>query len=67
MCIDTASWSMRNVFLNYVDNQERGRILRLEMFDDFEEWDLFMAYYFFALGIKNMSFFGFIETNMGEN
>ena len=35
-----------------IDVKERGRIEKLELFDEFEEWTILMQHYFIMLGHK---------------
>lgn len=44
--------SMAAVYAQCLDPGERRRAERLEMFDEFEEWDLMQAHYALAVGVK---------------
>ncbi|GAB2225723.1 hypothetical protein Droror1_Dr00006527 [Drosera rotundifolia] len=37
------SWDMLNIYSKFVDAQERRKIERLELFDEFEEWNMMHA------------------------
>ncbi|KAJ0051885.1 hypothetical protein Pint_00095 [Pistacia integerrima] len=37
------AWDMLKVYSNFIDAQERRRIERLELFDEFEEWHMMQA------------------------
>ena len=41
---------MSDVYLKKLDPAERSRIEQLEIFDEFEEWDLLQSHYCLCLG-----------------
>ena len=41
---------MSEVYLKKLDPAERSRIEKLEIFDEFEEWDLLQSHYCLCLG-----------------
>lgn len=44
---------MDTVYKECLDEEERRRIERLELFDEFEEWNLIQAHYCIALGVND--------------
>jgi len=55
-------WSMKDIYDKFIDQNELKRISRLEMFDEFEEFFLFMAHYCIAIGTKSIAHFGFLHS-----
>ncbi|KAM5554677.1 leucine carboxyl methyltransferase 1 [Rosa sericea] len=52
------AWDMLKVYSNFVEAQERRRIERLELFDEFEEWHMMQEHYCVAYAINDaMNFF----------
>ncbi|XAR54186.1 tRNAPhe {7-[3-amino-3-(methoxycarbonyl)propyl]wyosine37-N}-methoxycarbonyltransferase [Bertholletia excelsa] len=47
------AWDMLRVYTNFIDAQERRRIERLEIFDEFEEWYMMQEHYCVAYAIKD--------------
>ena len=45
--------TMADIYRNCLDPGDRRRIERLEIFDEFEEWDLIQGHYCIALGIND--------------
>lgn len=39
------AWDMLRVYSQFIDAQERRRIERLELFDEFEEWHMMQEHY----------------------
>ncbi|KAH1108660.1 hypothetical protein J1N35_012428 [Gossypium stocksii] len=53
------AWDMLRVYSKFVDANERRRIERLELFDEFEEWHMMQEHYCVAYGINDaMGFYG---------
>ncbi|KAF7845045.1 leucine carboxyl methyltransferase 1-like protein isoform X1 [Senna tora] len=53
------AWDMLRVYSDFIDAQERRRIERLELFDEFEEWHMMQEHYCVAYGINDsMGLFG---------
>ncbi|KAJ7950787.1 Leucine carboxyl methyltransferase 1-like [Quillaja saponaria] len=53
------AWDMLRVYSSFVDAQERRRIERLELFDEFEEWHMMQEHYCVAYAINDaMGLFG---------
>ncbi|KAE9600781.1 putative transferase [Lupinus albus] len=53
------AWDMLRVYSEFVDAQERRRIERLELFDEFEEWYMMQEHYCVAYAINDaMGLFG---------
>ncbi|KAL4600071.1 hypothetical protein ACB092_11G171700 [Castanea dentata] len=53
------AWDMLRVYSNFIEAQERRRIERLELFDEFEEWHMMQEHYCVAYAINNaMGLFG---------
>ncbi|CAH9097167.1 unnamed protein product [Cuscuta epithymum] len=48
------AWDMLRVYIDFVESQERRRIERLELFDEFEEWHLMQEHYCVAYAINDM-------------
>lgn len=48
-----AAWDMLKVYSNFVEAQERRRIERLELFDEFEEWYMMQEHYCVAYAIND--------------
>ncbi|XP_050387174.1 leucine carboxyl methyltransferase 1 homolog [Argentina anserina] len=46
------AWDMLKVYSTFVDTQERRRIERLELFDEFEEWHMMQASQLFLCVVK---------------
>ncbi|KAL3516858.1 hypothetical protein ACH5RR_023760 [Cinchona calisaya] len=52
------AWDMLKVYSDFIEAQERRRIERLELFDEFEEWHMMQEHYCVAYGINDaMGFF----------
>ncbi|KAG4132569.1 hypothetical protein ERO13_D08G040100v2 [Gossypium hirsutum] len=47
------AWDMLRVYSKFVDANERRRIERLELFDEFEEWHMMQEHYCVACGIND--------------
>ncbi|PQM40053.1 tRNA wybutosine-synthesizing protein 4 [Prunus yedoensis var. nudiflora] len=47
------AWDMLKVYSNFVEAQERRRIERLELFDEFEEWYMMQEHYCVAYAIND--------------
>ncbi|XP_039034214.1 leucine carboxyl methyltransferase 1 homolog isoform X1 [Hibiscus syriacus] len=47
------AWDMLKVYRKFVDANERRRIERLELFDEFEEWHMMQEHYCVAYGIND--------------
>ncbi|XP_023006603.1 tRNA wybutosine-synthesizing protein 4-like [Cucurbita maxima] len=48
-----AAWDMLKVYNNLIEAQERRRIERLELFDEFEEWYMMQEHYCVAYAIND--------------
>ncbi|RKP22154.1 hypothetical protein ROZALSC1DRAFT_26450 [Rozella allomycis CSF55] len=48
---------------HWLDNDERNRIASLEMFDEYEEWDVKMGHYFVSLALKNIKVENIVSKN----
>ncbi len=46
------AFTMLDVYNKYVDVEERKRIEKLEIFDEFEQWNLIQSHYCLCLGTK---------------
>lgn len=61
------AWNMLRVYSEFVDSQERRRIERLELFDEFEEWHMMQEHYCVAYAINDalgiFQNFGFPEND----
>ncbi|KAK8559545.1 hypothetical protein V6N13_016288 [Hibiscus sabdariffa] len=61
------AWDMLRVYSKFVDANERRRIERLELFDEFEEWHMMQEHYCVAYGINDVmglyGKFGFETTS----
>ncbi|XP_065859150.1 leucine carboxyl methyltransferase 1 homolog [Euphorbia lathyris] len=57
------AWDMLKIYSDFIEAQERRRIERLELFDEFEEWHMMQEHYCVAYGINDamglFSNFGF--------
>ncbi|WJX82669.1 Leucine carboxyl methyltransferase 1 [Trifolium repens] len=49
----SVAWDMQKVYNDFVDAQERRRIERLELFDEFEEWYMMQEHYCVAYAIND--------------
>ncbi|XP_021892735.1 tRNA wybutosine-synthesizing protein 4 isoform X2 [Carica papaya] len=47
------AWDMLSVYGNFVEAEERRRIERLELFDEFEEWHMMQEHYCIAYAIND--------------
>ncbi|KAL4178585.1 hypothetical protein AMTRI_Chr13g83020 [Amborella trichopoda] len=47
------AWDMQKVYGSFIDLEERRRIERLEIFDEFEEWILMQEHYCVAVAIND--------------
>lgn len=47
---DAECYSMNVVYASKLDAGERARIEKLEIFDEFEEWELLQSHYCLCLG-----------------
>jgi len=47
------AWDMLKIYNDFIDSQERRRIERLELFDEFEEWHMMQEHYCVAYGIND--------------
>ncbi|KAL3742703.1 hypothetical protein ACJRO7_018081 [Eucalyptus globulus] len=53
------AWDMLKVYSSFIEAQERRRIERLEIFDEFEEWHMMQEHYCVAYAINDsMGLFG---------
>ncbi|GAB4861976.1 Leucine carboxyl methyltransferase 1 [Ancistrocladus abbreviatus] len=53
------AWDMLRVYSKFIDAQEKRRIERLELFDEFEEWHMMQEHYCVAYAINDaMGLFG---------
>ncbi|KAI3848123.1 hypothetical protein MKX03_028962 [Papaver bracteatum] len=53
------AWDMQNVYSKFIDQKERRRIERLELFDEFEEWHMMQEHYCVAYAVNDaMELFG---------
>jgi tRNA wybutosine-synthesizing protein 4 len=43
---------MLRVHNSFLDDEERRRIEKIEMFDEFEEWELLQSHYCITIGSK---------------
>ncbi|CAK8542613.1 unnamed protein product [Lathyrus sativus] len=63
----SVAWDMLRVYNDFVDAQERRRIERLELFDEFEEWYMMQEHYCVAYAINDamglFGDFGFLNNN----
>lgn len=61
------AWDMLRVYSKFIDAQERRRIERLELFDEFEEWHMMQEHYCVAHAINDalgiFQNFGFLEDD----
>lgn len=66
----SVAWDMLKIYNDFIDAQERRRIERLELFDEFEEWYMMQEHYCVAYAINDakglFSDFGFSQ-NLGAN
>jgi tRNA wybutosine-synthesizing protein 4 len=46
----TECYSMSIIYTSKMDAVDRARIEKLEIFDEFEEWDMLQSHYCLALG-----------------
>ncbi|XP_062073202.1 leucine carboxyl methyltransferase 1 homolog isoform X2 [Humulus lupulus] len=51
------AWDMLKVYSNFIEAQERRRIERLELFDEFEEWHMMQEHYCVAYAINDTMLF----------
>ncbi|KAK7340464.1 hypothetical protein VNO77_21167 [Canavalia gladiata] len=49
----SVAWDMLRVYNDFIDAQERRRIERLELFDEFEEWYMMQEHYCVAYAIND--------------
>ncbi|OVA04121.1 Leucine carboxyl methyltransferase [Macleaya cordata] len=65
------AWDMLKVYSNFIDPQERRRIERLELFDEFEEWHMMQEHYCVAYAINDamgiFDNFGFPNINNNDD
>ncbi|KAL8155339.1 hypothetical protein AgCh_000645 [Apium graveolens] len=47
------AWDMLKVYRNFIEAQEKRRIERLELFDEFEEWHMMQEHYCVACAIND--------------
>uniref|UniRef100_A0A0A9A637 Uncharacterized protein n=1 Tax=Arundo donax TaxID=35708 RepID=A0A0A9A637_ARUDO len=47
------AWDMLRIYNDFIDSEERRRIERLELFDEFEEWHMMQEHYCVAYGIND--------------
>ncbi|XP_022843560.1 tRNA wybutosine-synthesizing protein 4 isoform X2 [Olea europaea var. sylvestris] len=63
------AWDMLRVYSNFIEAQEKRRIERLELFDEFEEWHMLQEHYCVAYAINDamglFEKFGFPEIETG--
>eukprot|EP00262_Sarcandra_glabra_P008242 TRINITY_DN21566_c0_g1_i2.p1 TRINITY_DN21566_c0_g1~~TRINITY_DN21566_c0_g1_i2.p1 ORF type:complete len:338 (+),score=63.34 TRINITY_DN21566_c0_g1_i2:135-1148(+) len=62
-----AAWDMLRIYSNFIETQERRRIERLELFDEFEEWHMMQEHYCVVYAINDakglFQDFGFSNTS----
>jgi len=46
------AWDLNRIYRDYLERKDTKRIERLEMFDEFEEWHIFMAHYFISSNVR---------------
>lgn len=65
------AWDMLRVYSDFIEAQERRRIERLELFDEFEEWHMMQEHYCVAYAINNamglFGDFGFLKDQQVHN
>lgn len=65
------AWDMLRIYNEFIDIQERRRIERLELFDEFEEWYMMQEHYCVAFAVNDaedmFQGFGFSEDQHGDN
>ncbi|MED6160122.1 Leucine carboxyl methyltransferase 1 [Stylosanthes scabra] len=49
----SVAWDMLRIYNDFIDAQERRRIERLELFDEFEEWYMMQEHYCVAIAIND--------------
>jgi tRNA wybutosine-synthesizing protein 4 len=54
------AWDMLRIYNDFIDSQERRRIERLELFDEFEEWHMMQEHYCVAYGINDPEVIAFL-------
>lgn len=63
------AWDMLKIYSNFIDAQERRRIERLELFDEFEEWYMMQEHYCVAYAVNDamglFQDFGFCDEHHG--
>ncbi|XP_057981681.1 leucine carboxyl methyltransferase 1 homolog isoform X2 [Malania oleifera] len=47
------AWDMLQIYTNFIEAQDRRRIERLELFDEFEEWHMMQEHYCVAYAIND--------------
>lgn len=55
------SFNMNYFFERYVSNEEKERMMNLEVFDEYEEWHLKCSHYCIAAGFQGVSHFIFVD------
>jgi len=48
-----ASKDLKKLYNEYIDQKECSRVARIELFDEFEEWNMLMGHYCCTLAVKN--------------
>ena len=48
----SVAWDLNRIYRDYLDRDNTKRIEMIEMFDEFEEWHIFMAHYFISSNVK---------------
>ncbi|XP_024008196.1 leucine carboxyl methyltransferase 1 isoform X2 [Eutrema salsugineum] len=65
------AWDMLKVYGSFVDTQEKRRIERLELFDEFEEWHMMQEHYCVTYAVNDAmgiyGDFGFTRGGGGES
>ncbi|XP_059633844.1 leucine carboxyl methyltransferase 1 homolog isoform X1 [Cornus florida] len=62
------AWDMLKVYGNFIEAQERRRIERLELFDEFEEWYMMQEHYCVAYAINDaMGLFNDVGFPIDQN
>ncbi|KAJ8633756.1 hypothetical protein MRB53_027092 [Persea americana] len=65
------AWDMLKIYSNFIDAQDRRRIERLELFDEFEEWYMMQEHYCVAFAINDalgvFQNFGFCDSQHVSN
>ncbi|KAG0456932.1 hypothetical protein HPP92_022089, partial [Vanilla planifolia] len=67
----SVAWDMLRIYHEFIDAQERFRIERLELFDEFEEWYMMQEHYCVAYAVNDangcLRDFGFKNGSNGSS